>query len=61
MRELPGRERAIVGARKLAGYALDHTHPLGRRKARVFRAALGIGPADAGWLRDVILAGLPGS
>lgn len=61
MAELPGRERAIIEARKLAGYALDPGHPRGRHKARVFRAALGIGPAEADWLRDAILAGLAGA
>jgi hypothetical protein len=43
---------------KLTRYALSPEHPVGRHKARVFRAALGI-ELD-GWehLRDRILAGV---
>jgi hypothetical protein len=33
-------------------------HPRGRHKARVFHQALGIGPSDAPWLREVLLDGV---
>jgi len=47
---LPNGELAIVEIRKLEAYCLSDTHPRGRHKARVFRAA-----PDAVWLRDVLL------
>jgi hypothetical protein len=56
MPHLPFRDRAVLDLRKLSDYCLDPAHPRGRHKARVFRAALGIGRDDAGWLRDVLLA-----
>ena len=44
---LPNAERAFVDMAKLRDYCLSEVHPDGRHKARVFRAALGIGPEDA--------------
>ena len=35
-------DRAIVELVKLRDYSLSETHPRGRHKARVFRAALGL-------------------
>ena len=61
MPRLPNAEAAIVDLRKLTGYVLDHTHPRGRHKARVFAAALGLRSSDAAWLRDAILAGVTGT
>lgn len=52
---LPNARRAVVPIQKLAGYSLDPEHETGAHKARVFRAALGLTAADAGWLRDRIL------
>lgn len=46
---------AELDVRKLSGYCLDQNHPLGRHKARVFRAALGLSADDAEWLRRAIL------
>ncbi len=39
MATLPGSERAVVPPAKLADYLLSATHPVGRAKARYFRAA----------------------
>jgi hypothetical protein len=39
---LPQYEKAIIPIEKLRDYALDPNHPLGRNKARVFKAALGM-------------------
>jgi hypothetical protein len=43
---------------KLVDYALDPQHPRGRHKARVFGSALGIGRADAPFLRDRLVEGV---
>lgn len=45
--KLPNAEKAYVDERKLSQYALDPSHPRGRHKARLFRAALGFGPDDS--------------
>jgi hypothetical protein len=55
---LPGADRAILDARKLRDYLLSPAHPRGRHKARLLRAALGLGPEDADWLAGAILAGV---
>ena len=52
---LPNGDRAILDVRKLDEYCLSDTHPRGRHKARVFRAALGLRAEDAAWLREVLL------
>ena len=52
---LPNGERAIVDIRKLRDYCLDPDHPRGSRKARVFRAALGMTKGDAPKLRERLL------
>jgi hypothetical protein len=36
---LPGGDRAVVPPAKLADYLLSESHPVGRTKARYFRAA----------------------
>jgi hypothetical protein len=54
--KLPGGARAIVEVSKLRDYCLAAHHPRGRHKARVFLSALGLGPAEAGILRDALLA-----
>lgn len=58
MRPLPNSERAFLDIRKIEDYCLNPTHPRGRHKARVFRAALGIGRSDATWLRQILLEGV---
>jgi hypothetical protein len=50
--KLPGGESAVIPPGKLAGYALNLDHETGRNKARVFRAALGLGPEHAHVLAD---------
>lgn len=52
---LPNGERAIVDLRKLSDYCLNPDSPRGRRKARVFAAALGLTAADASKLRAKLL------
>jgi hypothetical protein len=52
---LPNRERAVVDLAKLRDYCLNPCHQDGKHKARVFKAALGVGRADAEWLRERIL------
>ena len=61
MASLPHSERAILDLRKLAGYCLNHEHPRGRHKARVFRQALGLDRSEAQWLREALLNALPNS
>ncbi len=52
---LPNADRAEVDLRKLSEYCLSPTHPVGKHKAAVFRAALGLTASDAEDLRDRIL------
>lgn len=52
---LPNAERAEVDPRKLTEYCLSTTHPVGKHKAAVFRAALGLTAADAETLREWLL------
>jgi Domain of unknown function (DUF4926) len=54
---LPGGDRAIVDIRKLRDYWLSPLHLRGRHKARVFKEAIGVGQADAEWLRDILRDG----
>jgi hypothetical protein len=53
--ELPNRDRAVVDLAKLRDYCLNPYHEDGKHKARVFKSALGVGRADAEWLRERIL------
>jgi hypothetical protein len=52
---LPNADRAVIDMRKLEEYCLSPTHPVGRHKAIVFEAALGLTVTDAAALRDMIL------
>lgn len=52
---LPNSERAVVKIAKLREYSLNPTHEVGKHKARIFKAALGITIDDADWLRERIL------
>ena len=52
---LPNAELAFVPMEKLAGYALNLEHPVGKHKAIVFESVLGITITDAHFLRDKIL------
>lgn len=53
--KLPAAERAVVEIEKLLTYSLNPEHELGKHKAVVFKAALGITLDDAEWLRETIL------
>ena len=55
---LPDADRAVVPREKLEGYILNPGHEVGRHKARVFGAALGIYRGDWEYLRDRILVGI---
>ena len=57
---LPNADLAFVDIRKLRDYALSPDHESGQHKAVVFASALGLGPEDAEWLRDRILAAARG-
>src|ERR1041384_3799034 len=50
--QLPNSHKAVVEIEKLRDYSLNSNHPVGKHKARVFRAALGITIEDAAWLRE---------
>ena len=54
--KLPNGKRAVVEIAKVRDYCLNVAHPEGRHKARVFRAVLGIGPAESHRLQDRLLA-----
>jgi hypothetical protein len=49
---LPNSHKAVVEIQKLRNYSLNPNHPVGKHKARVFKAALGITLNDADWLRE---------
>jgi hypothetical protein len=53
--KLPNFERAVVDIAKLSNYSLNPLHDVGKHKARVFQAALGLTVADAAWLREKVL------
>jgi hypothetical protein len=52
---LPNSHKALVQIEKLRNYSLNPNHPVGKHKARVFRAALGITLKDAEWLCEQTL------
>ena len=53
--KLPHADRAVVDIGKLRDYSLNLSHDVGKHKARVFQAALGLTITDAEWLREKIL------
>ncbi len=53
--KLPNSDRAEVDVRKLSEYCLSPTHPVGKHKAAVFRAALDLTASDAPVDRERIL------
>lgn len=55
---LPRAGFATLDRSKIADYCLSPTHPRGRHKARVFQGTLGLGQADADWLKDRLLEGI---
>lgn len=52
---VPNAENAVVDIRKLRDYILNPAHRIGRHKARLFAALLGMGPDDADALREILL------
>lgn len=50
--QLPNSHKAVVEIQKLRDYSLNPNHPVGKHKARVFKAALGITVSEAEWLRE---------
>ena len=53
--KLPFRERAYVAPSKVADYLLSQTHPVGRWKAKVFRAA-GFDETNVSELEEALLS-----
>lgn len=53
--KIPNAERAIVGIRKLRDYCLNSQHNIGKHKARLFAALLGMNSNDAEKLRNALL------
>jgi hypothetical protein len=53
---LPNADAALLEIGKLRDYCLSADHPRGKHKARMFRAALGIGREHAEELRSALLA-----
>ena len=54
--ELPNGDLALLEIAKLRDYCLSSEHPRGKHKARLFRAALGMGRENAEELRATLLA-----
>ncbi len=52
----PNADKAVVDIAKLRDYSLNPAHAGGMHKARLFAALLGMTTADAGKLREMILA-----
>jgi hypothetical protein len=50
--KLPNPHKAVVEISKLRDYSLNVDHSVGKHKARVFRAALGLTVKQADWLRN---------
>lgn len=53
--KLPNAHRAVIDVGKLLDYSLNPSHDVGKHKARVFEAALGLTVDDAEWLREQLL------
>ena len=49
--KLPNPHKAVVEIQKLRDYSLNVDHHVGKHKARVFKAALGLTVQQANWLR----------
>lgn len=54
--QLPFAGRAFIDDRKLLGYCLDEDHPIGKHKARVFKAALSLDQGNYRILKLALLA-----
>lgn len=59
MESLPNFQFATLEISRLEKYVLNEDHPIGKHKARLFKALLGIYRKDADWLRGEILSKVP--
>lgn len=53
--QLPNAENAFIDDRKLIDYCLSESHPIGKHKARVFKAILNFSLGDFSELKHAIL------
>lgn len=53
--KLPNHNKAIIDLRKIENYCLNPHHPVGKHKARMFKAFLGISQKDSKKLKTQIL------
>lgn len=53
--KLPNVENAFIDDRKLIDYSLSESHPVGKHKARVFKAVLNYGLENFAQLKNEIL------
>jgi hypothetical protein len=53
--KIPNAENAFVDIRKLRDYSLNPEHRVGKHKARLFSALLGMSMDDAEELRNILL------
>jgi hypothetical protein len=51
---LPNAENAEIAIEKLRDYCLNEEHPIGKHKARVFKATFGFIQSDAEHLKQII-------
>lgn len=49
---LPNGDKGVIDERKLVENCLSANHPVGKHKAKLFKAALGISEAHTRWLLD---------
>ncbi len=52
---LPNHQHAFIAIEKLRDYCLNSFHPVGKEKAIVFKAALGLTNQDAKLLKEAVL------
>ena len=57
--KLPNAKLAIVDRRKLRDYCLNHEHPRGKHKARMFQSTLGLTQSDTDELIKEIKERIP--
>jgi hypothetical protein len=51
---IPNAQQAVIDRRKLVDYCLSLSHPVGKHKARLFLAALGMTSGDADQLERLL-------
>lgn len=56
--KLPKADLAIIDIEKIRDYCLNHDHPRGKHKARVFQSVLGMTDRDTEELIAIILKGI---